>query len=467
MKKMNCLWSLSAMVLAVFFSVGMLSCSEDEENGSGGGLSDGATIMGLWASDITGEDFMIYSFNTDGSGAEYYGIDSNNKSQVEYFTYSFDQSAMELKLVYAMGDPWKYKVKELSSQKLILIDVMDDEEMSFHRYNGSLPSVSEGNNGDGNESDENNGGSDNDDNGNNDGGGIITQLSAPTGITASLSGNSIVIKWNSVPGATRYKVYRSRMYSGTFSLLSTVTSTTVTDNNPIDGYNYYKVKAVNSSNESDYSSLTYCEYEAKQAAPSTPTGLRAVQDGNTIVISWNAVSNAYYYRLWYNDPLGVESFTNVYAPNTSCVFDRNLHNGTYTFWIQALNSDYEASGSSSKKTCYYSAQNNGNDDNDEPTISKLSAPTNVEAYGTSYDSYVQISFDAVSLAYEYHLYRSTSPTYGYTKITASGGSTSGGRYVLTDQNPKKGTTYYKVKAVASSWSNIDDSDFSSYVKVSR
>lgn len=198
--------------------------------------------------------------------------------------------------------------------------------------------------------------------------------------------------------------------------------------------------------------------------PSVPTGLSAVQSGETIVVSWNAVSNAYYYRLWYSTPSGQEDFTNVYAPSTSAVFDRNMKDGTYRFWIQALNSNYDESAKSSKVSCTFKSNGGGNTGGDDKP-SKLDTPKNLEAY--SGGSFVQISFDEVSLAYQYELYRSTSATSGYTKISASGGSTSGNRYVLTDSNPKSGTTYYKVKAKALSYLGIADSDFSAYVKVTR
>ena len=89
------------------------------------------------------------------------------------------------------------------------------------------------------------------------------------------------------------------------------------------------------------------------------------------------------------------------------------------------------------------------------------------------DAFVQISFDGVALAETYYLYRSTSPTSGYSKITASCAAGVPGieRCCFTDQNPKKGTTYYKIKAIASptliSYYGIQDSDYSSYVKVTR
>lgn len=304
-----------------------------------------------------------------------------------------------------------------------------------------------------------------------DGNGDDGNLSAPTGVSARQDGSSVKVSWNSVTAATSYNVYRSGSASGTFSKVGSVSNTSYTDNNPLKGYNYYKVTSVKGSTESDKSAATSVNYSSGNGGgtttkPSVPTGLRAVQQNQSIVVSWNSVQDVYYYRLWYQRPNDShEDFTNVYSPSTSAEFDRNMKDGTWTFWIQAVNSDYEASEKSSKVTCTFKG-NNGSSGGDE-TPSKLATPTNLEAYGNSYDSYVQISFDEVELAYEYELYRSSSATSGYTKIPASGGSISGKRYMLTDSNPKSGTSYYKVKAKALSYLGIADSDLSNYVKVTR
>lgn len=298
---------------------------------------------------------------------------------------------------------------------------------------------------------------------NNPGGGNASSLSAPTGVSAQVSGSSVSISWNAVTGATKYNVYRNSTSTGSFSLITTVSGITATDSNPLSGYNYYKVTAANGNTESDYSSTASVSVSKK---PATPTGLRAVQNGNAINVSWNTASGAEYYRLYYKRPApyDIETFENIYSTSASMEWNTMVA-GTYTFWVVAVGSDYTASDASSKVTCNFTANGGGGNTGGGSSQSKLDTPKNLEAY--SGGSFVQISFDEVSLAYEYELYRSTSATSGYTKISASGGSTSGKRYVLTDSNPKSGTTYYKVKAKALSYLGIADSDFSAYVKVTR
>lgn len=329
----------------------------------------------------------------------------------------------------------------------------------------------------------------------------ISSFPAPTGVSAKIVSDGVKLSWNPVEDAEFYTV--SRVSSkGTVSLgyignFGRVYDTQVVDCYPEEGDNYYYIQACkdlvgNRYTTSPKSSSAYVYYTKNnypdggndypsggndypggdndnsgsgntQQKPTAPTGLNAVQSGTSIVVSWNSVPNAYYYRLWYSTPSGQEDFTNVYAPTTSAVFDRNMKEGTYKFWIQTLNSDYEESNKSSKVSCTYKSNGGGNQGGD--TSSKLETPQNIEASSSTY--FVQISVDEVPLAYEYELYRSNSATYGYSKIPASGGSTASGRYVLTDNNPKSGTTYYKVKAKALSYLGIADSDFSSYVKVVR
>ena len=300
--------------------------------------------------------------------------------------------------------------------------------------------------------------------GNTPGGGDYNKIKAPTNVRAVQNGKTIVVTWDAVDGASKYEVFHASSANGSYSSCGYYTNNRYTDEVVLITNNYYKIKAIGSTT-SEFSDYAYCKYSDNGGSqkPAVQTGLSAVQSGGTIIVSWNPVPNTYYYRLWYSTPSGQEDFTNVYSPSTTAVFDRNMKDGTYQFWIQALNSNYEASDKSRKVSCSYKSNSGGGGGGNNP--SKLETPKNIEAYSSTY--YVQVSVDEVPLAYEYELYRSRSATSGYTRISASGGSTAGKRYVLTDSSPISGTTYYKVKAKALSYLGIADSDFSSYVKVVR
>lgn len=78
-------------------------------------------------------------------------------------------------------------------------------------------------------------------------------IAAPSGMKADVSDNSITITWNAVAGAT-YNVYRSPDNVNFSLLASGLTETTYTDEAPLGGTNFYKVKAVVDGVESGYSS---------------------------------------------------------------------------------------------------------------------------------------------------------------------------------------------------------------------
>lgn len=80
---------------------------------------------------------------------------------------------------------------------------------------------------------------------------VNDRISAPGGINASVSDNHITIKWNVVEGAT-YNVYRSPDNINFITLASNLTATSYTDTKPLQGSNFYKVKAIVGGVESGY-----------------------------------------------------------------------------------------------------------------------------------------------------------------------------------------------------------------------
>lgn len=284
-------------------------------------------------------------------------------------------------------------------------------------------------------------------------------LPAPE-ISVNVENSYIKVFWDSIIGAAEYMVYRSSNSSSGYSLLGVVSDTYIIDSNPLKGYNYYKVKATDGKTTSEYSNVVSGYVSEVYAKPETPTDLRAVQNGTKIDVSWSASEGASYYRVYYvrPAPYDIESFENAYS--TSMTFSWNkMIDGVYTFWVVAVNDNYDASDASNKVYCNFKSEGGSS----EPK--KLDTPTNLQAY-SDYD-YVQISFDEVPLAYEYALYRSKSAKGTYTKISASGGSTASGRYVLTDSRPLSGTSYYKVKAIPLSYLDVEESDLSDYISVTR
>jgi len=179
------------------------------------------------------------------------------------------------------------------------------------------------------------------------GGGGTNPPSEPTGVTASQSGSNVSISWNSSSGATSYRVYRSSSASGTYTQLGTPSSTSYTDNSPLTGDNYYKVKAVNSAGDSGYSDYTYCYFSGGGGTnpPSAPTGVTATQSGSSVYISWNSSSGATSYKI-YRSSSAYGTYTELSMAEPIVqpwIHDVYPLTGDNYYKVKAFNSDGESS----------------------------------------------------------------------------------------------------------------------------
>lgn len=78
-------------------------------------------------------------------------------------------------------------------------------------------------------------------------------VDVPSDVSASSTNNSITITWSAVSGAT-YNVYRSSNNVNFTLLAGNIKTTRYTDNSPLRGANYYRVKAIVEGVESDFTS---------------------------------------------------------------------------------------------------------------------------------------------------------------------------------------------------------------------
>lgn len=183
-------------------------------------------------------------------------------------------------------------------------------------------------------------------------------LSSPTGLNSQASGTSIYVTWQSVNNATSYNVYWSSDASNSYTKIGTSYSTSYTDNNPLSGYNYYKVSAVNSNGESPQSSYTSCYYyngsgnngggNNNDNVPSAPIGLTATQAGPKaypyVSLSWNYNSSAHHYVI-YRSTSQYGSYSKIGTTLATSYSDENISNGkTYYYKVTAANSNNKESG---------------------------------------------------------------------------------------------------------------------------
>lgn len=281
--------------------------------------------------------------------------------------------------------------------------------------------------------------------------------SVPQNVTAYLSGTSVIVTWTEVEGADRYKVYRASSSDGEYSSLNLTYNTSYTDNNPMSN-NYYKITAINEEGEeSGFSAVAYCEYSSGGGGGGggtttldPPTNVNASVNGSSVSVSWSEVSAADYYKI-YRASSSYNTYSYLGQSYYTSYTDNNPLNGYNYYKVSSVNSDGEESEKSNSAYCNYSGGGGGGG-----TTTPPSAPTGLSANneGTTSVPNVKISWNSVSDATSYKVYRSTSANGSYSQI----GSEVSWTY-LYDSNPNNGNNYYKVKAFNSAGS----SSYSDYV----
>lgn len=167
-------------------------------------------------------------------------------------------------------------------------------------------------------------------------------ISAPTGLKASYISSNFEIKvtWNSVSGADYYEFYwgvsdnpnkarkADKKYRNTEAYLINVEEG--------DSF-YFWVKAKKSDVTSDFSKSVYCSVPTSTINP--PTGVTATSTSeSTITVSWNAVSGATKYDVYYST--SPYSSSAIYLGNTGYLSTKitEVSSGTtYYFWVKASN----------------------------------------------------------------------------------------------------------------------------------
>jgi fibronectin type 3 domain-containing protein len=170
---------------------------------------------------------------------------------------------------------------------------------------------------------------------------------APTGVAATaISSSTIRVSWSSVSNAASYDVYYETGTSTTKNFAGNTTGTSYTHTGLTSGTTFtYYIKAKNNAGESEYSSSASATTDSTM--PSAPTGVTAAAaSSNSITVSWDPVSNAASYDVYYE--IGISSTRN-FAGNTaetSYTHTGLTANTTYYYYIKAKNSAGESAYSS-------------------------------------------------------------------------------------------------------------------------
>ncbi|HIN13308.1 MAG TPA: hypothetical protein EYM72_03370 [Gammaproteobacteria bacterium] len=166
-----------------------------------------------------------------------------------------------------------------------------------------------------------------------------TTLSAPSGLTATGTAGQVSLDWSAVTSAGSYTVYWDNA-TGISSSSTAITSVS-TDNYSHSGLDngstyYYKVAAVDTDNTTGSLSS---EVNAATPLPA-PDNLSASGANNTIILTWNSVSGATSYTLYWDNVSGIDSSDTAITSITNDNYTHNnMDNGsTYYYKVASVNS---------------------------------------------------------------------------------------------------------------------------------
>lgn len=164
---------------------------------------------------------------------------------------------------------------------------------------------------------------------------VITWPAAPTLKTLSATGNSLSMTWDEVVGATIYRIrYSANDDYNSATLIDNIRTTAYTIENLEYGTEYsIWITAANTSGtqRTKYKKFTW---------PDVPTMNDPQVSGNSVTLSWNAVTGATIYRLYYSEYEQYSSSTAVKIDNitdTAYTIENLEYDRTYYLWIAAVN----------------------------------------------------------------------------------------------------------------------------------
>ncbi len=271
-------------------------------------------------------------------------------------------------------------------------------------------------------------------------------LAVPGNVTATQGtfAGKVVVSWDAVNQATRYRVYRGASAGDPSpQYLGEVPAPAMSYQNPTaqwDVHYFYSVLALHTGPDDEASDLS--EPAEGWRGTGIPENVSAT-DGTkkaSVNVSWNAVSQATHYRVYRseteNDPTPTLLNT-VSAPATGYTDNAAAHNTLYWYCVSALYKGDEGAKSA-----------------DDSGYRGLSPPLNVQASDDLEDT-IEITWSSVTGATGYIICRSETDTGTYTEI----GTDDASPYLDGPFTPPV-IYWYKLKATnslaTSAFSNADE-----------
>lgn len=308
----------SILVLFILFCSLFCGCSDDSENSSDKHETSMYSVY-FCSNDIANwNKVYVYAWDDKGKNAEWPGLMMKKTGNGLYFS-----DVKFSNIIFNDGD--ENQTVDLEAQDGYFLPTSKNNKITGIWYKKN-PNLAGGNGAD-------------DSSGNKDSETFV--LSAPTGLKASyISSNSeIKVTWNSVSGADCYEFYwgtsnnpnkakKGNDKTGTEAYLINVEEGDLF---------YFWVKAKKSDVTSDFSKSVYCSVPTSTINP--PTGVTATSTSeSTITVSWNAVSGATKYDVYYST--SPYSSSAIYLGNTGYLSTKitEVSSGTtYYFWVKASN----------------------------------------------------------------------------------------------------------------------------------
>jgi len=167
----------------------------------------------------------------------------------------------------------------------------------------------------------------------------VTVASDAPVVKVTNSANGVVVTWNAVSGATKYRVLRKNV-NGEYEPLVKTTKTTYTDTSAEEGMTYiYTVRCMNDANKY----IGSYDKNGKSILFKKPTSvmvsdLKLKRKDTGIQLSWTAVEGAANYRVLKMDETG--KFVAVSKRNKLYFTDTDVEPGkTYTYTVRVMDSD--------------------------------------------------------------------------------------------------------------------------------
>ena len=228
--------------------------------------------------------------------------------------------------------------------------------------------------------------------------------------------DKVKVTFDTIAEAYDYAVYYKRAdQNGSYK-------SAVTQSNNIDitldkDKTYYFYVTARDKSALDITDLPDANYIYTCTTKVPITSLRNVDSG--ISITWNKVTNAKYYRVYYKTASN-KSWSTLCDTEKTTVYDRNVKSGSsYTYTVRALDEN-------KNHISWY--------DKDGNTLLRLDAPkiTNVENQGTK----AKITWNKVTGAANYRVYVRKASTSTWRMLGTTTSNT------FTDDNLASATTYY-------------------------